>query len=319
MLPSTVRASRRQNRRAFTLIELLVVIAIIAVLIGLLLPAVQKVREASLRARCQNNLHQIGIALHAYHDINATLPPGTTTSGTYWYWSWMARILPYIEQDNLYSQANTYATTVSNDPWSPNPALGVPLRSYFCPMDPRGDPPVANNPSYFGVNGTIAFTSYLGNSGTAGGSTATYDGVLYADSQVRLTSITDGTGNTIAVGERPPSQDLNFGWWFAGWGYNGTGTGDVVLGSREAQYTTSGYLKMYANGTTIGENCPATNVGLQPGNITNPCDQTHYWSFHPGGANFLMCDGSARFLQYSADSILPALSTRAGGEVFTMP
>jgi prepilin-type N-terminal cleavage/methylation domain-containing protein/prepilin-type processing-associated H-X9-DG protein len=299
------------KRSGFTLIELLVVIAIIAVLIGLLLPAVQKVREASFRTRCQNNLHQIGIALQSYHDANARLPPGSVSSGTYWYWSWMAFILPYLEQQNLYTQANTYATTVSNNPWAYNPALGTPNKSVVCPMDPRGETQtIAYNPSYFGVNGNIAFTMYLGNSGTRGGPTPSYDGVLYLDSRVRMTDIKDGSSNTIEVGERPPSQDLNFGWWFAGWGYNGTSTGDVVLGAREVEYTTSSYL------TTT---CPSTNIGLQPGNITNPCDQTHWWSNHAGGVNFLMCDGSARFLMYSADNILPALSTRDGGEVFNIP
>ncbi len=113
--------------------------------------------------------------------------------------------------------------------------------------------------------------------------------------------ITDGTSNTILVGERPPSVDLIYGWWFAGAGWDGSGVGDVVLGAREYGYASA-----------MG--CSAAYVGLQPGTIQNPCDQVHFWSMHTSGANFLMADGSARFVKYGGNTILPQMATIAGGE-----
>jgi prepilin-type N-terminal cleavage/methylation domain-containing protein len=291
-------------RSAFTLIELLVVIAIIAILIGLLMPAVQQVREAAARTTCINNLKQMGLALHSYHDVNGNLPSGYYPYGVgarYAAWSWMAFILPYIEQQNAYTQADAFAAT-DFYPWH-NPVLGIPMKIYTCPNDPRGVL-VVNNPAVTSVNGPIGLTMYLGNSGTSD-DPFTPDGLLYISSKVHLTHITDGTSNTIMVGERPPSTDMNFGWWFAGYGWDGRGTADCVLPARAVGSAASGYFG----------SCPATNVGLRPGNVNNMCDAVHWWSNHPGGALFLMGDGSARFISYANANILAALQTRAGGEV----
>jgi prepilin-type N-terminal cleavage/methylation domain-containing protein len=307
---------KHPNRRSgFTLIELLVVIAIIGILIALLLPAVQKVRDAANRIKCENNLKQIGVALHNYHDTYGVLPAGTnhhTPTDTpplgpdyHTYWSWMAQILPYVEQQNLYKQADDWARigTHWNDPWGPpsNPAQYTPMPVYSCPNDSR-DLTASFAPGQPGGSDSIdvAFDGYLGVNGL---DHLHHEGVFFQDSNIAFKDITDGLSNTLFVGERPASEDLVFGWWFDGWGQNGTGSSDVVLGVRELN-RQSGYGY-----------CPRGPYMFKPGDLNNNCDQFHFWSLHAGGANFLFGDASVHFIPYSADNILPALATRAGGEV----
>ncbi len=318
------------RRRGVTLIEVLVVIAIIGILLALLLPAVQKVREAAARVQCQNNLHQIGIALHTYHDAYGSFPPGqpfrTGPAADYYHpwWSWLTRLLPFVEQDNLLRQAEDWAHRPGSEqtypwpepwltpPYPGNPALSVVVRTYACPSDARTlQVEVANWAEWNNLDADrirVALTSYLGVTGSGNDASGRPNGLLYIGSATRIGDVTDGVSNTAAAGERPPSADMTYGWWFAGAGYDNAGSGDNLLGAREYGYAP--FLNAYGGG-----NCPVGgNVGLQPGRLDNPCDQTHFWSLHPGGANFLFADGSVHFLFYSADRVLPALATRAGGE-----
>jgi len=316
------RASRRTG---FTLVELLVVIAIIGILIGLLLPAVQKIRDAAGRIKCANNMRQIGLALHNYNDTFGQFPSGVVDpgqrpwrapprKGAHAFWSWLAELMPMVEQDNLYRVADNWANTYQVPghyfywPWgdfwdnwadtgAPNPALATIVQIYLCPADSR------NLKIEDGGGIQVAFTEYLGVAGfrlapwTYVSSTLAppekADGVLNYRSKVRLTDITDGTTNTFLAGERPPSADLVYGWWFAGAGYDGSGRGDVVLGPREYAYA-SGLVDLNGNTCTL--------VGFQPGTIRNPCDQAHFWSQHTGGANWLRGDASVRFITYTIDN-----------------
>ncbi len=142
--------------------------------------------------------------------------------------------------------------------------------------------------------------------GVSGTASATKDGVLFDGSRTEFIHVSDGTANTLLLGERPPSTDLAFGWWYAGVGQDLRGALDSHMGAAERN--------MFDIST-----CPPGPDSFRSGDLLNQCDTYHFWSLHAGGANFAFCDGSVRFLPYSAADILPALATRAGGEAVTLP
>jgi prepilin-type processing-associated H-X9-DG protein len=285
---------------AFTLMELLVVIGIVSVVVGLLLPAVQQVRSSAARLQCQNNLKQIGLAFQLYHDLFGTLPPGhrsASQGGPFPLSGWPLSLLPNLEQAALFANAQAaYAI-------DPNPFHNPPHTGLTTVVPIYGSP--ASPGAYSVERGTVtgtaaAFTCYIGVAGT---SCARQDGVLFQDSHIRIAEITDGTSNTLLVGERPPSADWQYGWWYAGIGQAFTGSADMILGVREPNLLP----------VTPGS-CPPGIYSFGPGRISNQCDMFHFWSLHPGGANFLLADGSVQFLSYSLAPLLPALATRSGGE-----
>jgi prepilin-type N-terminal cleavage/methylation domain-containing protein len=186
-------------RKAFTLIELLVVIAIIAILIGLLLPAVQKVREAAARSKCANNLRQIGIGCHNFHDVNGHIPPGVLTTPATGVpddsWAWGTLILPFIEQQNLYNSLGVVLNPPNRAPKNNVALTQLPLSVYRCPSDVNGS---GQNVWYdnYGISNYVCNRAVFGpGDGTIGGKSGT-------PFNTTLVGITDGTSNTILVGER---------------------------------------------------------------------------------------------------------------------
>jgi prepilin-type N-terminal cleavage/methylation domain-containing protein/prepilin-type processing-associated H-X9-DG protein len=325
---------RRPSRRAFTLIELLVVIAIIAILIGLLLPAVQKVREAAARMSCSNNLKQMGLAFHNYHDTNGTLPTGwlTSPSGAGFNttgcntkgvpcpgWAWSLLILPYIEQQNLYQLFNPDTATPGPPYGAANPIPEVltgnitvngtvitpatfqtSLKMYVCPSDTGG--PL--NP-YYGsasgrTDGNYAKNNYVINRYVCGpdagwGATDFNNGVVVSYKK-----------NPYAIQQIPDGS-----------------SNTIMIGERETTYNV-GALAFIRHGTTTAsfEGRPGAGINPRPtntnqggygGNVNcNGCPKAHYLtsdgdrlafsSLHTGGCNFALCDGSVRFISDSISS-----------------
>ena len=283
MLTGVLRRSQspRGFRRAFTLIELLVVIAIIAMLMALLLPAVQQARESARRTQCRNNLRQIGIALHSYHDLHNTLPPGSMVLGPVYRiqtgWGWGTFILPHLEQSALYHQIdfNVGNATVVNSAW-----IGQSLPAFRCPTDPAPERIVVPVPGQGAV--PVAHGNYSGSTG-----------MFHEFSRTRFASIADGLSQTLMVGERRFTSGVN-GETTAAW------CGTLAY--------ESDYLEFYSHphlGVQLGV---AVN---SPGSFNSP---------HPGGVYFLLGDGSVQFLSESLDAaVYHALSTPAGHEVVNTP
>lgn len=293
-------ASRRVG---LTLLELLVVLGIIAVLSGLTLAVIQKVRAAAAQSQCQNNLRQIGLAVSQYHDQHKAMPPGMRLTRKIRHSSWLAQLLPFLDQQPLWA-ATEDAYRQSPSPFRHNPphvGLTTVIPVFVCPLDSRAGQVQLSQRE----NISVALTCYLGVSGL---DLTTKDGIFFRNSRVRLADISDGSSNTLLAGERPPSPDFQYGWWYAGSGQRGSGSGDMLLGvfERNALPVTRG-------------SCAPGSYPYSGGDLQNQCDMFHFWSLHSGGANFVFADGSVRFLNYGGASMMPALASRASGEVVELP
>jgi len=327
------------------LIELLVVIAIIAILIGLLLPAVQKVREAASRMKCQNNLKQMGLACHNHHDAIGYLPPALVNSGRWncgtgcsvqlsWYptdpqWyvynhSGFLFLLPYIEQDNLYKQYDFKTPGSLSSPYGvaapptapsltathPNALVQAQkLKVFTCPSDK--DPEVvidtSNGAANFYWRVSTARSNYLFSAGAhtdydgpSTWQTASTSGAFGHNTKIKLTEVTDGTSNTIAIGESVQRKD----------GATGTSTSFGPYWGSGLHTATIGYTPASGN---FNINQPYLATCLTGPNCTYAWA---YGSFHTNGANFVFLDGSVKFITQSIPyPTFYALNTRGGGEV----
>jgi len=299
------------KRSAFTLIELLVVIAIIAILIGLLLPAVQKVREAAARAKCQNNLKQIGLAMHNYENANQVLPPGYIAAGAYVNggadtdpgWAWGTYILPYLEQNSLYSEFNLTLPVAQSAP-----AIGTLVKSFVCPSDIGAMGAFSVTNSNWNAVCSIAPSSYAACCGNGSTTAATGNGCFYRNSAVRMTDIIDGTSSTIFVEERCFANVM--GTW---------------VGAPSGGYCNQGALNPNAVPGKLGQlAADLVLIHASTNNATSGRNLDDASSKHQTGSNFLYGDGSVHYVRNfgsgSQDSVtLEAMSTIAGNEVIANP
>ncbi len=305
------------RRNAFTLIELLVVIAIIAILVALLLPAVQQAREAARMSQCKNHLKQLALAMHNYTDVNNVIPTGGfRTPQVNYTLGWVPRLMPYIEQGARYDamEAIRKDYTTTRSPYrshdQTNEIFTSPILVLTCPSSPQGerasDHPISGNFPFANQQGSLHYRACAGSvdvnyvTPVTSGRQYAASGVMYPLSKVRLTDIKDGTSNTILFGETSDTK----GWSssmitsFGGlkpwtWGFYDYADGDFLLIDHKVVQFPIGYRGSFT-----------TNM-------------TPYKSAHNGnGANVALCDGSVRMLSSNMSlDILKALATRQGGEV----
>jgi prepilin-type N-terminal cleavage/methylation domain-containing protein len=286
----------RAARAAFTLIELLVVIAIIAILIGLLVPAVQKVREAAARSQCSNNMKQLGLALHNYHDANGGFPPAKWTPKSGVDHSWATLILPYVEQDNLYRQYNLNAnwSAAAND----SGVIQHQIKQFICPSAPGAPPRTAANSrgvqDYPAINQVHRPNPFARQALPP--SDSTWLGVLGNNVSRRITDILDGSSNTLMLAE---DAGRNQSW---------------ELGKQQGSLSEDGAWANPGGSIIVSGFDPATKT--TPGGVAvNGCNSQNVYGFHTNAAGGLFGDGHVRFLSSTTSiDVLIALTTRAGGE-----
>ncbi len=283
-------------RRAFSLIELIVVGSTVVFLMAIVLTAVQSVREAARRVNCQAQLQDLALAVLNFESSHGRFPTGFQPEPPWYGSSWLVGVLPFAEKNSVWEQAELDYRIFPHD-FTYHTGFRTLVPSFQCPSDPASGIQQLTHGRLI-----ITTTSYLGVNGT---NHDARDGVLFDKSRVRSADVIDGLSYTVMVGERPPSADFWYGWWYAGWGQSGDGSVDMLLGVHELKAPSAPFL----------EGCESGPYRFTRG-AGGMCDALHYWSYHPGGANFARCDGSVQLLSYhTADGVLPMLATIASREV----
>ncbi|MHC2069415.1 DUF1559 family PulG-like putative transporter [Bremerella sp. T1] len=316
----------RFARSGFTLVELLVVIAIIGVLIALLLPAVQQAREAARRMQCTNNLKQLGLGLHNHHDTYGHFPTGYEFRSGFTdgdpQWGWAAFLMPFLEQETVYDALDpanqTVATAIANA--NDLAVMQTPLDMFRCPSDTGPD---LNNQREL-VDEATAVSNYIGSNssdlacrddGIPGGNYGA-DGIFWENSECNFSDITDGTSNTFAIGERCWNMNRT----------NGTGKANYYAGNIygvEGRLVTGGSpISTRTLYSVLGGTVRALNYARN-----DAYESSSYSSLHPGGVQFLFCDGSVQFIPETVqfdtdntpDTVLELLVSRNDGRPVTIP
>jgi prepilin-type N-terminal cleavage/methylation domain-containing protein len=342
------------RRHGFTLIELLVVIAIIAILIALLVPAVQKVRDAAARTQCQNNLKQVGLGMHMFHDSAKRLPPGsandlppfgTATSGG-WGSSWWVYLLPYLDQGALAAKWQFTGSSGFTNANNMAAANGVMIPVMFCPASPL---PKLGAPNRNTATQTIPLAHYMGIAGYWNGNPVTvgpwtdtrtsywnccdggtgwysFGGVLYGQSQIQLTQILDGTSNTLMVAEESDylrftdgtHVDIRSGGLY-GWTMGAANAPVSYPSVIDARQFNTQTIRYGINHILDDSNGSTNDNGAWPGG-TDLNANMPIRSPHVGGANVLACDGTVHFLMNSTSlTVLGMLAIRDDNQAVTLP
>lgn len=316
----------RFGRSGFTLVELLVVIAIIGVLIALLLPAVQQAREAARRMQCTNNLKQLGLGLHNHHDTFGQFPMGYEFRSGFSdgdpTWGWAAFLMPFIEQETIYDAIDPKNQTLANAVANANDlaVMKTPLNVYRCPSDTGPD---LNDQRKLAGEAT-ALSNYIGSNSSDlaarndgfPGSNYGADGIFWENSECNFADVTDGTSNTFAIGERSWNMNRK----------NGTGKANYHAGN---VYGVEG--RLVVGGSPISTKTLYSVLGGTVRTINyarnDAYEHSSFSSLHPGGVQFLFCDGSVQFIpdtvQFDSDNtpdtVLELLASRTDGEPVTIP
>lgn len=298
---------QKPAHRALTMIEVLVAISVVGMFTGFLLVGVQSVRNSAARVHCANNLKQIGLAAQGYDPRGERLPPHTSLvpgpQGRKVFVPWTFVLLPLIEHEALYRQGLDAYRTAYGCENPPHVGLATVIKTYSCYSDHRLVEPITDDLGY-----TAAYSSYAGvlgsdrGNGVMGLASRFYKGTKYSD-------IRDGLSQTLLIGERPPRGEYLYMNWYTLIYPNDPRFGPPEFYRQLVAFMTQDYATSA---------CPGP-YRYGPGRLDNHCDGYHFWSLHPGGANFVFCDGSVRFMPYSAQPIMNALATIAGGEVVVVP